>query len=61
MQYQVVTRPQSREKGQNLFACIINEPDFSRTNGRVGFLVLLCGTILPSFGKILRAVFEKKW
>ena len=42
------------------FSWIINEPDFSRTNGRVSFLVLSCWSCMPSFGKILRAVFEKK-
>ena len=40
------------------FSWLLNDPEFSRTNGPVRFLVLSCWSCVPSFGKILRAVLQ---
>ena len=59
MQYEIHQRPQTQEIGQNAFSWIINELEFSRKNGRVRFFPLAYWTYVPSFAKILRAVFHE--
>ena len=61
MQYEIHPRSQTQENGQNAFSWIINEPEFSRKNGRVRFFPLAYWTYVPSFAKILRAVFHENW
>ena len=40
---------------------IVQEPEFSRKNGRVRFLVSSCWSCMPSFRKILGAVLQEYW